>query len=107
MYQLGELGQPWRDFILNRPTFSDQKTSVFIFLKVPKKLFVAQNINLEDTLIYGGGWRHCVPKSIIRQMECETETQRTIKSEINTFMVDLFMLSSNDWTVQLIAINLR
>ena len=29
-------------------------------------------------------------------MECETETQRTIKSEINTFMVDLFMLSSND-----------
>ena len=34
--------------------FRTKKLSYLIFLKVPKKLFVAQKINLEDTLIYGG-----------------------------------------------------
>ena len=47
-----------------------------------KKLLVAQKRNLEDSLIYGGAWRKCVPSSIIGQMECETETWRAINHRL-------------------------
>ena len=64
MYQLGELGPVITDFIPSRPKFSDQKTFVSDFFKVPKKLFVSQKKNLEDTLIFGECIQH-VPKSTI------------------------------------------
>ena len=37
--------------------FEPKNYCILFFLKVPKKLVVAQKINLEGTLIYGGGWR--------------------------------------------------
>ena len=62
-------------------------------------------MNLDCTLICGGGWRQCVPKSITRETECETENMKNNYSEINTLKFYFFMLSSNDWTVQLVANN--
>ena len=42
---------------------------IWFFLKDPKKLFVAQKINLEDTLIFEGEYSLQFPKSIIWQMD--------------------------------------
>ena len=62
--------------------FESQNFRIF-FLKVLTKFFVAPYINLESTLIYGGGLRQCVSKSIMGQAVYETKTQRKIN--INTF----------------------
>ena len=77
---------------------------IWFFLKDPKKLLVAQKINLGHFNL----WRRIqhVPKSIIGQMDMNWNTKNK-KSEINTFKFHLFMLSSNSWMVRLKAMNLR
>ena len=62
--------------------FRPKNLHIWFFLKVLKKCFVAQKVNLEDTVIYRGGWRKNGPKSIIGQMECETETWRTVNQKL-------------------------
>ena len=63
VYQLGESGRAWTDFIPSRPKFSDQKS-------VTSDFFLSHKINLEDTLIFGG------------EYSVFPETQRTINQKL-------------------------
>ena len=77
----------------------------FRILKDPKKLFVDQKINLEDTLIFGGEYS-MFPNLSLGKWKWNLNTKNK-KSEINTFKFHLFTLSSNSWMVRLKAINFR
>ena len=46
------------------------------------------------------------PKSMIAKTDIKLKHEEQ-KPEINAFKFDLFMLSSNGWMVQLIAMNLK
>ena len=89
-YVRSGVGESARGIIWAMNRFYTKQTKIFgpkyfriwFFLKVLKKLFVVQKINLEDTLIHGRGWRQRVPKSLIGQTECENETRRTMNQKL-------------------------
>ena len=108
VYQIGELGWRWPDFIPSRSKFLDQKTFVFDFFS---KSSVETFCCLEDKFIqHLNLWRRV--KTACSQI-CNwangmwNRIMKNNKSEIDTFKFHLFMVSSNDWRVQLIAIELK
>ena len=78
MYKLGESCWPWTDFIPSRPKFSDKRFSYFIFSKSSNETFCCSKDKFRGHLIYSGGWRQRISKSLIGRTECETETRRTV-----------------------------